>query len=327
MSAHPSRFGPANATVRALNRWTSLRAFGLCLSLLIATVTAFALTPSAIASSGTTVSSGEFHSCVLTSAGAVKCWGSNTSGELGDGTTTSSSTPVDVTGLGSPVAEVIATGGGSCALTTAGGVKCWGANWAGQLGDGTTIDSSTPVDVSGLGSGVVAIAGGEGHNCALTDGGSVKCWGRNDFGQLGNGTTTNSAAPVDVSGLSGVTSISAGIAHTCAVTATGDAKCWGSNFYGELGNGTTSHSSTPVDVSGLDGSVAAISAGGEHTCVLTAAGGAECWGYNGTGDLGDGTTTNSATPVDVSGLGNNVAAVSAGGFHSCALTTSGAVNG
>jgi alpha-tubulin suppressor-like RCC1 family protein len=212
----------------------------------------------------------------------------------------------------------------TCALTTSGGVKCWGQGNSGQVGNGTYADSPTPVDVTGLTSGVAQITLGDYHTCALTTNGGVKCWGRNLDGQLGNGTQISSALPVDVIGLtSGVAQISAGESYTCAVMTSGGAKCWGGNYSGELGNGTYVNSAAPVDVTGLTSGVAQISTGEGDTCVVTTSGGAKCWGYNGTGQLGNGTYGDSATPGDVTGLASGTFQIRVGSSHVCALTTNG----
>jgi alpha-tubulin suppressor-like RCC1 family protein len=282
--------------------------------------------------SATAIAAGLIHSCALTSTGSVKCWGYNGHNELGNGTTTDRWMPVDVSGLSGGVTAIAAGLRHGCALTSSGAVKCWGYNYYGQLGDGTTSNRSTPVDVSGLSGGVTAIAGAF-HSCAITRAGGVKCWGLNDYGQLGDGTTSGRSTPVDVSGLSGgVTAIAVGSAHSCALSSAGGVKCWGANYYGQLGDGTTSDRSTPVDVSGLRGGVTAIAAGGLFTCSLTSAGGVKCWGLNAAGQLGDGTTRNRSTPVDVSGLRGGVTAIAAdrgrgnpGEGHSCALTSVGGV--
>lgn len=269
--------------------------------------------------------SGE-HTCAVTGAGGVKCWGWNFFGQLGDGTKTIRLTPVNVNGLHSGVTAVVAGGFHTCALTNASGVKCWGSNYLGQLGDGTTTSRLTPVNVSGLTSGVTAITAGEDHTCALTGTGGIKCWGWNFFGQLGDGTTTDRLTPVDVNGLtSGVIAIAAGGRHTCALTSAGGVKCWGSNLYGQLGDDTGATRLLPVDVNGLTSGVIKITASQGHTCAMTSTGGLRCWGYNGAGQLGDGTTIDRPTPVEVSGFSSGATSIAAGGRHSCALTSVGGV--
>ena len=260
----------------------------------------------AVSPSSAAVSAGGGHTCALTSGGGVKCWGGNSYGQLGDGTTTDSLVPVDVTGLASGVSGIAAGDDYACAriwplgprppasVPGGGGVKCWGRS--GNLSpNGTTTYSVVPVGVTGLASGISAIAAGGEHTCALTTGGGVKCWGAN----VGT-TDRRSKVPVDVSGLaSGVSAISAGSTHTCALTSGGGVKCWGENSYGQLGDGTTDHSTVPVDVAGLSSGVSAISAGYRHTCALMSSGGVKCWGGNRRGQLGNGTRTDSSVPVDV----------------------------
>jgi len=265
------------------------------------------------------VETGGNHTCALTSAGGLRCWGLNDHGQLGDGTFVSRTRPVDVSGLATGVTAFVAGGQHTCALTPAGGVRCWGHNFFGQLGDGSTIDRATPTAVAGLESGVVGLAGGFFHTCALTGAGTVKCWGVNDYGQLGDGTRGNiRPSPVDVAGLSGVGAIEGGDVHTCALLTTGGVKCWGWNFFGQLGDGTTADSSTPVDVFGLSNALA-LTSGIDHNCVVTASGATKCWGWNFAGQLGDGTTTDRPTPGDVVGLTGTPSSLTAGGAHTCAL--------
>ncbi|MGD0906039.1 MAG: RCC1 repeat-containing protein [Candidatus Acidiferrales bacterium] len=288
---------------------------------------------------GGTVAAGQAHSCVVTSAGGVLCWGANEYGQLGDANTLNSNTPVNVTGLSSGVAAISAGYEHTCALTTAGAVWCWGYNATGQLGNGTLTQSSIPVQVldsSGTAplSGAVAISAGQYHTCAVTSAGAALCWGDNTVGELGNGTYTGTSIPVPVSGLSlGAVAIAAGSHFTCAVTTTGAALCWGEGDSGQLGNGYATNSATPAAVLDPTGSapisgVVAISAGFEHTCALTSGGSAFCWGTDGTNQPGSGTLSQSNIPVQVlnpAGTApiSGVAAISAGQFHTCAVTSGG----
>ena len=277
----------------------------------------------------TAISAGTTHTCALLTTGGVKCWGNNNRGQLGDGTKVNRWTPVDVIGLTSGVASIEAGGLDTCAVTIHGGAKCWGSNQGGRLGDGTTTDRSTPANVIGLFTGVAAIrandAGGA-HTCALLTNGGLKCWGANVNGQLGDGTTTESHIPVDVSGLtSGVSDVALGTWHTCAATSSG-VKCWGDNSFGQLGNAMTTTQTTPAGVIGLEGGALHVATGRDHSCALVSSGSVKCWGSNFSGELGDGTTMGRLSPVDVIGLSGTVAAISAGGSHSCALLTDGGIN-
>jgi alpha-tubulin suppressor-like RCC1 family protein len=243
---------------------------------------------------------GGYHICALTAMDGMMCWGNNDYGELGIGTKDSQPMPMEVPGLSGAVVAIAAGGGHTCAVTTGGGVKCWGGNWRGQLGDGTETERLSPVNVAGLTEGVKAIAVGHDHSCALTLNGGVKCWGSNGNGQLGDGTFNDSSVPVDVRGLpQDIVAITAGESHTCALGSGGGVKCWGKNGYGELGDGTFDELLHPVDVAGLSSGVTAVAAGGFHSCALTADGRILCWGDNRTGQLGDGTKTNSNVPVFV----------------------------
>ncbi|MCX7556568.1 hypothetical protein OS187_06990 [Xanthomonadaceae bacterium JHOS43] len=274
------------------------------------------------------VSAGLAHSCAVTGNGAVRCWGSNEYGQLGDGGSTDRNTPVQVSGLDSGVQQVGVGRDHSCALTGSGAVLCWGRNEFGQLGDGTTTQRLLPVPVSGLSGGVQAIGVGGSFSCALNASGAVLCWGGNTFGSLGDGSTSQRSVPGLVSGLStGVAAISTGNAHACAIVATSGAlRCWGYNAGGQLGNGSTESQVVPATVSGLGGGVATVAAGVLHTCAtLAATGAARCWGNNFRGQLGDGSFVNRTLPVDVSGLSGNVVRLGIGHYHSCAQLTDGTV--
>jgi len=212
----------------------------------------------------------------------------------------------------------------TCALTGGGGVKCWGYNPVGQLGNGNTTNSYLPVGVSGLTGGIQSAAGGEFHTCAITLANSLKCWGGNIAGELGDNSTLDRYIPVDASVLSGaVTAVALGVDFTCVLVG-GGVKCWGANDYGQLGNGNNTPSLTPVDVTGLTGGVVAISARFYSACALTSGGAVKCWGDGTNGVLGDGTTDPQNAPVDVSGLSSGIAAISMGYDHACARTSGGA---
>jgi alpha-tubulin suppressor-like RCC1 family protein len=279
----------------------------------------------------TAVSGGVDHSLALTSTGQVLAWGDNTYGELGNGTNTSSSTPVAVSlPSGTTVTAIAGATIFSLALTSSGQVLAWGFNGQGQLGNGTTTNSSTPVSVSlPSGTTVTAIAGFGHHGMARTSTGQVLAWGFNGDGELGNGTLISSSTPVAVSLPSGttVTAIGAGSNHSLAVTSTGQVLAWGFNNAGQLGTGTTLPSTTPVLVSLPNGTSASAVAGGySHSLALTSTGQVLAWGYNLDGELGNGTTVRSLIPVAVSlPSGTTVTAIAGGGNHSLALTSTGQV--
>lgn len=284
------------------------------------------ITPGLLATSVSAAANSNY-TCAVTTLGGVKCWGSNGNGQLGDGTTTSRSVPTDIPSLTSGVASVSAGAGTTCALTTSGGAKCWGGNGNGQIGDGSITQRNSPADVSGLTSNVTAVVTGGGfHTCGILNTGGLKCWGWNFYGQLGDGTTTLRNTPVNVSGLSsGVASVALGNYHTCALTTGGGVKCWGWGAGGQLGDGTGTDRVAPVDVTGLTSGVSILGVGYAHTCALTTGGGVKCWGENGNGQLGDGTTTNRNAPTDVGGLTSGVVSISVGFYNSCATLSSGTV--
>lgn len=272
------------------------------------------------------VATGADHGCALTTAGGVKCWGSNLYGQLGDGTTVSRARPADVVGLTRGVVALSLGDHHGCALLAAGGVSCWGYGGEGRLGNGGTTDALVPVPVTGLGAEVVALALGGAHGCVLTRTGGARCWGDGDQGRLGDGTSTSSATPVDVAAApSDLLALAAGAAHTCALARSGPLVCWGSNDDGRLGDGTTTARALATEVVGLTTRSVAVAAGGRHTCAIDEAGAARCWGRGTYGELGDGSTTTSSSPVSVVGLETPVTTIALGNRHGCAATTDGAV--
>ncbi len=295
-------------------------------------LTAVAVTASGMGAGVTAIATGDNHSCAIDALGGAWCWGSNSNGQLGnnDPLNADSNVPAAVFGLASGVTSISAGGTHTCAVQS-GAAKCWGSNALGQLGNGAAIpgaNNNTPVSVTGLTTGVDAVAAGQNFACAMKSGG-VSCWGANANGQLGDGTGSPwfpSSTPGTVTGLgagSGVTAIATGYNHTCAIVS-GAAQCWGNDSSGQLGDAANTDLSTPVSVSGLSSGVIALAGGGAHTCAIVS-GGAQCWGNGLSGQLGNSASANSNVPVSVTGLSSGVTAIAAGGFHSCAVQNGGAL--
>jgi alpha-tubulin suppressor-like RCC1 family protein len=252
------------------------------------------------------LATGYGQACALLSNATMRCWGENREGQLGNGTTANPGTAQPVAVSGITGATAITTGAyHTCALLGNGTVRCWGRNGQGQLGNGTVTNSSTPVAVSGL-TGVTAVSGGGVHTCAVLTDGTVRCWGENVFGQVGDGTTATRTTPVQVVGISNAIDVSVGWRHTCALLADGTVRCWGENTFGKLGNGSTANSTTPVAVSGVTTAVGVTAGWWQHSCAVLGNGTVKCWGSNPWGQFGNGTTTNSSTPVTMQGTGGGV---------------------
>lgn len=212
----------------------------------------------------------------------------------------------------------------SCAVVVGTRVKCWGRNREGQLGNGQFVDSNTPVEVTDL-YNTKEVSAGQSHTCALAKDRTVRCWGLGDSGRLGNGSDSSSATPIKIA-LSGVTQLSVGSNHSCALVID-EVKCWGDNSSGQIGDIAESFVSTPTTVPGLSG-VTQIASGNFHSCVIVENGAVKCWGQGFAGQLGDGNIGMSSTPVDVVDIDGSTAEkraikVSAGGFNSCAVLTTG----
>jgi len=271
------------------------------------------------------LSIGDQNACALFGSGAVKCWGNNQSGQLGDGTETNRSRPVDVVGLAAGVKALSAGGAHTCALLNTGGLQCWGANDKGQLGDGTSDKRLTPVDVARLGSGVKALSAGAAHTCALLASGATNCWGSNSRGQLGNSTGLSSPNPAEVFVGRANVGLSTGGDVSCVQDSKGVVSCWGSNQNELFGNATVADRPSPAPVSGLDPGASSVQVGTSHACALLASGAVRCWGKNSSGELGDGSKFTSSQPVEVSMLLPGTKKLAVGGLHTCALASTGEI--
>ncbi len=211
-------------------------------------------------------------------------------------------------------------GGHTCAIKDDLTVACWGDNSNYALGDGTAIDRSFPVTVTGL-VDVVEVSVGTTHSCARKSDGTVWCWGANDFGQIGVSGSGAFPAPMQVAGLTDVAALSAGRTHNCVLRTNGTVACWGRNHLGQLGDGTPADSDSPVEVAGLSG-VSVLNAGWDRTCAVTAGGAVSCWG-----DIVYGLSpyVPTSAPVAVSGLTDAVSVSSGGNYHACALRANNSV--
>jgi alpha-tubulin suppressor-like RCC1 family protein len=267
------------------------------------------------------VAAGEHHACALKNDGSVWCWGDNSYGQVGDGTSVKRLTPVQVSGIDGAVA-IDAGLSHTCALTAAGAVYCWGRNERGEIGDGSTDNRNTAVAVVGLDAGVAAIALGQAYSCALLQDGGVRCWGYNNVGQIGDASTTDRHVPTAIDDSDAYARISAGGDHTCGVTTAGAAKCWGYNSSGQLGDGTTTARKSPTPVDGLDSGVSLVAAGAHHSCAVQD-GVLKCWGYNGYYQLGDGGHVNQALPETIVAISGSIDAVELGEDRSCVLLADG----
>ena len=245
------------------------------------------------------LAAGESHTCALTSAGAAWCWGNNPAGLLGVGDTLSHPVPAPVAG-GVALASLTAGAGFTCGTASDGGAWCWGANDAGELGTADTLPRLQPARVASFTDRITSLAAGGTHTCAATTGLAVWCWGDGSRGQLGDELTTNRNIPTAVSGqtlLIGVGQLSLGASHSCMQYA--PPICWGSNESGQIGNGGTADVLWPVSTVAPYAAYSAVAAGGDHTCALKGTGQIYCWGSNGYGELGDGTTVTRRSPVRV----------------------------
>jgi alpha-tubulin suppressor-like RCC1 family protein len=268
------------------------------------------------------ISAGQYHTCARKTDGTVWCWGYDSDGEIGNGTSNSWSAPVQVPTL-SNVVQISTGYYHTCARKSDGTIWCWGAGSSGELGDGSGTTQWIPIQVAGL-TNAVDVSCGFDHSCARKSDGTAWCWGANDWGQLGDGTQNGHATPEQVTALgSTVAEISANNQYTCARKTDGTVWCWGNNTDAVIGDGTSNDRLLPVQVPGLPRGAVQISAGDNSTCAILGDSTLWCWGSNFDGDIGDGTTNLRSTPEQVTAI-YPVAEVSVG-VHTCARKFDGTV--
>ena len=274
------------------------------------------------------------HTCALLDDGNAACWGIGSYGALGIGLPESSS-PLEVAVVPSSIADIDAGVWHTCAVLNNGSVACWGENSELQVGSSSPTAEPTATFIQGYGPShpAAVVRAGAYHTCAVDTTGDIRCWGEGADGKLGNGGTSNSHLPVNVSLPTGAKAVdvAVGAYHTCALLTNGSVMCWGDGSYGQLGAGWgVSSSTTPVYTSTLGSSArsgVAIVSGAFHTCVILDDGSVVCWGWNGYGALGTGSFTNMLVPTYVqslsSGSSRNATSIDAGYGHTCALTNAG----
>lgn len=274
-----------------------------------------------------TISLGDTHTCVVVQYEGIRCWGSNPYGELGNNSLSTSQVPVNVASVGKVFKTISLGSGFACALSSEREVFCWGRNTNGQIGDGTTANRRTPVGPIVFPTTVEQISAGLGSVCALLSNSTIRCWGQNSYGQLGDNSTIGKLAPsTTVGGLIATpTSVSVGHSHACALLINGQVQCWGRNNWGQLGTGTSGIDSLQAaSVVNLSENAVAISSGLFHSCVILQSGGVQCWGQNSGGKLGNNSNLHSSSPVSVQSLSSSVRSLSLGESQSCALTVTNA---
>ncbi len=265
------------------------------------------------------VAAGESHACAVMADGRVYCWGANHHGQLGDGTFTTRTRPVQVLGIDNAVSVALGSWH-SCALLKTGEVRCWGYNTHGNLGRGTSSSAEVvPAAVVGI-TDAVALSSRYNHACVVRAGGAVACWGYNYSGAVGGSASPafphGVLSPRPVSGVASAVAVATGAQMSCAVLQGGGVTCWGDNAQGQLGDGTTVPHVTPAPVLGLSDALA-LTAGLNHVCAIRANHALVCWGANASGQLGNGTTVDGHLPTPVPGL-TRVRRIDAGWHHTCA---------
>jgi alpha-tubulin suppressor-like RCC1 family protein len=255
-------------------------------------------------------------SCARMSDGSVWCWGVGEEGQIGDGFRMLRTRPTRIVALPKAAAALAAGDRHMCALLVDRHAYCWGANEAGQLGDGTKATRDLPVPVVGV-EDALQIVGGSQYTCVRRSTRVMSCWGGNSNGMLGDGTNTLRLAPVDVVGLGpdGVKDLAGGTLHTCAVTTDGATVCWGAGNAGQLGDGAGSNRLSPGPAAIASGTID-VSVGWEHSCSVLADRTVSCWGAGSLGELGDGRREASLKPVPVFGITTAVS-ISTGNRTTC----------